>query len=99
NRSISATATPLRRRPTQLEALAPRLGHPGPSPAQVAGCVDLIPHSGGPAAAESFIAAKHEQAQSRIDAWASGDSERIRLGGPAEDRLKEFATALSYRTS
>ena len=98
-RTVLIAETAARLSPDQLEVLAARLGDPGLSPAEVAECVDMITDSGGLAAVESFIAAKHEQAQSRIDAWASGGSERIRLGGPAEDRLKEFATALSYRTS
>src|SRR5699024_4734943 len=98
-RTALIAETAARISPEQLEVLASRLGDPDRSPAEVAECVDMITDSGGLAAVESFIAAKHEQAQSRIDAWASGGSERIRLGGPAEDRLKEFATALSYRTS
>ena len=98
-RTVLIAETAARLSPDQLEVLAARLGDPDLSPAEVAECVDMITDSGGLAAVESYIAAKHAQAQSRIDAWASGDSERIRLGGPAEDRLKEFATALSYRTS
>src|SRR5699024_9631952 len=90
--------TAARLSPDQLGVLAARLGDPDLSPAEVAECADMITDSGGLAAVESYIAAKHAQAQSRIDAWASGGLERIRLGGPAEDRLTEFATALSYRT-
>src|SRR5699024_3648619 len=98
-RTVLIAETAARISPDQLEVLAARLGDPDLSPAEVAECVDMITDSGGLAAVESYIAAKHAQAQSRIDAWASGGSERIRLGGPAEGRLKEFATALSYRTS
>src|SRR5699024_9698592 len=98
-RTVLIAETAARISPDQLEVLAARLGDPGLSPAEVAECVDMITDSGGLAAVESFISDKHAQALSMIETWASGSSARIRVGGPAEDRLKGFATALSYRTS
>ena len=78
--------------------------------AEVAECVDMITDSGGLAAVESFIADKHAHAATVVDTWAEGAagaasaegpaaSARVRIGSAAQERLKGFATALSYRSS
>jgi geranylgeranyl diphosphate synthase type I len=87
----------------QFDVLAARLGDPDLTDAEVDECVEMITSSGGLAAVEAFIEDKHDHAQALVDAWAAPespvDSARVRIGRPAQERLKKFATALSYRTS
>ncbi|AZU01063.1 polyprenyl synthetase family protein [Brevibacterium linens] len=94
----------------RLEVLAARLGDPDLTDAEVAECVGMITDSGGLAAVESFIADKHAHAATIVDTWA-GDgaatdsatgaaaSAPVRIGPAAQERLKAFARALSYRSS
>ncbi|WP_209324674.1 polyprenyl synthetase family protein [Brevibacterium renqingii] len=98
-RTVLIAETAARIPAEQRSVLASRLGDQDLSAAEVAECVEMITASGGLAAVEAFIADKHAQAQGLIDAWAAGESGRIRIGGSAQERLREFATGLSYRTS
>ncbi|WP_432788929.1 polyprenyl synthetase family protein [Brevibacterium sp. K11IcPPYGO002] len=94
----------------RLEVLAARLGDPDLTDAEVAECVGMISDSGGLAAVESFIADKHAHAATIVDTWAgvgaatgspseAAASARVRIGPAAQQRLKGFARALSYRSS
>lgn len=87
----------------QFDVLAARLGDPDLTDAEVDECVEMITSSGGLAAVEAFIEDKHDHAQALVDAWAAPESPagsaRVRIGRSAQERLKRFATALSYRTS
>ncbi|WP_169252492.1 polyprenyl synthetase family protein [Brevibacterium sp. 'Marine'] len=94
----------------RLEVLAARLGDPDLTDAEVAECVGMISDSGGLAAVESFIADKHLHAATIVDTWAgvgvatgspseAAASARVRIGPAAQQRLKGFARALSYRSS
>ncbi|MGO0604612.1 polyprenyl synthetase family protein [Brevibacterium linens] len=94
----------------RLEVLAERLGDPDLTDAEVAECVGMISASGGLAAVESFIADKHAHAATIVDTWAgvgaapgspseAAASARVRIGPAAQQRLKGFARALSYRSS
>lgn len=109
-RTVLIAETAARISADQLEVLASRLGVPDLTDAEVAECVDMITDSGGLAAVESFIAEKHAHAATVVDTWArngsgavsaagSAASARVRIGSAAQDRLKGFATALSYRSS
>ena len=109
-RTVLIAETAARISADQLEVLASRLGVPDLTDAEVTECVDMITDSGGLAAVESFIADKHAHAATVVDTWArsgsggvsaarSDASARVRIGSAAQDRLKGFATALSYRSS
>ena len=109
-RTVLIAETAARISADQLEVLAARLGDPDLSDAEVAECVDMITDSGGLAAVESFIADKHAHATTIVDTWAEADagagsaagptaSAQVRIGSAAQERLKGFAKALSYRSS
>ena len=109
-RTVLIAETAARISADQLEVLASRLGVPDLTDTEVAECVDMITDSGGLSAVESFIADKHAHAATVVDTWArsgsaavsaagSAASARVRIGSAAQDRLKGFATALSYRSS
>ena len=109
-RTVLIAETAARISADQLEVLASRLGDSELTDAEVAECVDMITDSGGLAAVESFIADKHAHAATVVDTWAEGAagaasaersaaSARVRIGSAAQERLKGFATALSYRSS
>ncbi|MFE1084769.1 polyprenyl synthetase family protein [Brevibacterium sediminis] len=109
-RTVLIAETAARISADQLEVLAARLGDPDLSDAEVAECVDMITDSGGLAAVESFIADKHAHAATIVDTWAEADagagsaagptaSAQVRIGSAAQERLKGFAKALSYRSS
>jgi len=107
-RTVLIAETAARISADQLEILAARLGDPDLSDAEVAECVDMIMDSGGLAAVESFIADKHAHAATVVDTWAeagagspagSTASAQVRIGSAAQERLKGFAKALSYRSS
>ncbi|MFP3398277.1 polyprenyl synthetase family protein [Brevibacterium sp. H602] len=107
-RTVLIAETAARISADQLEILAARLGDPDLSDAEVAECVDMITDSGGLAAVESFIADKHAHAATVVDTWAeagagsaagSTASAQVRIGSAAQERLKGFAKALSYRSS
>ena len=109
-RTVLIAETAARISADQLEVLASRLGDSELTDAEVAECVDMITDSGGLASVESFIADKHAHAATVVDTWAEGAagaasaersaaSARVRIGSAAQERLKGFATALSYRSS
>ncbi|SDS55175.1 geranylgeranyl diphosphate synthase, type I [Brevibacterium siliguriense] len=109
-RTVLIAETAARISADQLGVLASRLGDPDLTDTEVAECVDMISASGGLAAVESFIADKHAHAATIVDTWAGGDasavpaegstaSARVRIGSAAQERLKGFAKALSYRSS
>lgn len=98
-RTVLIAETAARISADQLEVLASRLGDPDLTDAEVAECVDMITESGGLAAVESFIDAKHAQATAVIDAWMEDTSTVTAVGELAHARLHGFATALSYRNS
>ena len=109
-RTVLIAETAARISAEQLEILASRLGDSNLTDAEVAECVDMITDSGGLAAVESFIADKHAHATTIVDTWARADSgavsaegsaasARVHIGSAAQDRLKGFAKALSYRSS
>ena len=109
-RTVLIAETAARISTDQLEVLASRLGDSDLTDAEVAECVDMITDSGGLAAVEAFIADKHAHAATVVNTWAEGAagaasvegsaaSARVRIGSAAQERLKGFATALSYRSS
>lgn len=110
-RTVLIAETVRRLSPEQTEILASRLGDPFLTAAEVDECVEMITATGGLAAVESFIEAKRAEALAVLDEWARAaepaaeqnwgpfSAPHTRLGAGAQQRLTEFADALSYRTS
>ncbi|MCU4296037.1 polyprenyl synthetase family protein [Brevibacterium permense] len=98
-RTVLIAETAARISADQLEVLATRLGDPDLSDAEVTECVEMITDSGGLAAVESFIDAKHAQSTAVLDGWLEEASTVTAIGDLAHARLHGFATALSYRNS
>ncbi|WP_166972377.1 polyprenyl synthetase family protein [Brevibacterium atlanticum] len=107
-RTVLIAETVARISPAQFAVLSSRLGDTDLTDAEVAECVEMISSSGGLAAVEAFIEDKHDRAQALVDIWAAAGSAAdsdptasamVRIGASAQERLKEFATALSYRTN